>query len=115
MIGAARLYGFNGLGAGGGGIVVEPSGSVSARVVLDRVRVEGNTTGILALGGGSQPIIVQIRDSVAAGNSAHGMSAVSTSGALSALVIDRTSAPSISGTASGHKERAPLFMSAARL
>ncbi len=82
----------NGLGANGGGIVVEPTGSVSARVVLDRVRVEGNTTGILSLGGGSAPIIVQIRDSVAAGNSSHGMSAVSTTGALSALVIDRTSA-----------------------
>jgi hypothetical protein len=62
------------------------------RAVLDHVRVEGNTTGILSLGGGTQPIIVQIRDSVAAGNSSHGMSAVSTSGALSALVIDRTSA-----------------------
>jgi hypothetical protein len=82
----------NGLGANEGGIVVQPSGSVSVRVVLDRVRVLGNTNGILALGSGSQPIIVQIRDSVVAGNSTHGMAAIATSSGLTALVIDRTSA-----------------------
>jgi hypothetical protein len=82
----------NGSVTNDGGIVVQPSGSVSVRAVLDRVRVEGNSNGILALGGGTQPIIVQIRDSVAAGNSLHGMAAIATTGALTALVIDRASA-----------------------
>src|ERR1043166_2518850 len=66
----------NGTAAGGGGILILPSGSGSARVVLDLVTLENNTHGIVADGTGSTgPIIVQVRDSVVAGGIGNGIAA----------------------------------------
>jgi hypothetical protein len=83
----------NGLAAGGGGIFIQPAGSGSARVVIERTRVENNFQGILADGTGSTGfILVQVRDSIVAGNRGHGIAAISNAGAsLTAMVVDRTS------------------------
>src|SRR5262245_40120275 len=74
------------------GVAIEPSGSTSARVVLTRVQVERNGDGIVAngvsLSNGS--IIVQVRDSVIARNTSHGIAAV-TGTAFTAFVVDRSS------------------------
>jgi hypothetical protein len=83
----------NGLPASGGGIIVQPSGSGSARVVIERTRVENNFHGILVDGTGSTGVIlVQVRDSVVAGNLGHGIAAISSAGASpTGIIVDRTS------------------------
>ena len=82
----------NGLPASGGGIVIQPTGSGSARVVLDRVRVENNTYGIFADGTGSTGLIlVQVRDSIVTGNTGNGITAVTNSGAsFTGVIVDRS-------------------------
>jgi hypothetical protein len=77
---------------GGGGIVIETTGSGSARVSLARVHVENNTNGVTAsslLGTGS--VIVQVRDSMVAGNSLNGIIALTVLGSSTvAITVDRT-------------------------
>src|SRR5262249_7498342 len=59
----------SGSGANGAGIFVSPQGAGSARVVLDRVRVENNVTGIfLSTPAGSNGIQLAIQDSNVSGN-----------------------------------------------
>src|SRR5262245_29044763 len=71
----------NGLTASGGGIIVQPAGSGSARVVIERTRVEFNTFGIFANGTGSTGVIsVQVRDSVVANNTFSGISSFTSPG-----------------------------------
>jgi hypothetical protein len=91
----------NGLPASGGGIIIQPSGSGSARVVLDRVQLDSNTHGIFADGTGSTgSIVVQVRDSMSAGNTGNGIAAITNAGAsFTAFVVDRTS--SIGNAGSG--------------
>jgi hypothetical protein len=78
---------------GSGGIIVESTGSGSARVVFDRVRVENNTNGILAIGSGSTGLVaVQVRDSVAANNDFNGISALTFgSTAPVSVIVDHSS------------------------
>jgi len=82
----------NGTGSNGGGILVQPTGTGSARVALNRVRLENNVFGLQANGTGSTGgIKVTVFDSVAAGNSFSGFTAVmSGGGAVVDLTIDRT-------------------------
>lgn len=82
----------NGLSDSGGGIIVQPSGSGSARVVLNRVRVENNTYGIFANGTGSTGLIImQIRDSVVTGSGFHGISAFTAAGhSTVSITVDHT-------------------------
>jgi hypothetical protein len=84
----------NGLAASGGGIIVQPTGSGSARVLIERTRVENNTYGIFANGMGSTGLIsVQVRDSVVANSVANGITAFTSAGhSIASLVIDRSSA-----------------------
>jgi hypothetical protein len=85
----------NGLPADGGGIIVQPSGSGSARVELDRVRVKSNTHGIVATGTGSTgPIVIQVRDSLVAGHTGNGIAAITNVG----IVVDRTSSVGNAGS-----------------
>jgi hypothetical protein len=83
----------NGLAASGGGIVIQPSGSGSARVVLNRVQVENNFQGVLVDGTGSTGVIlVDVRDSVVAHNRGHGIAAISSAGhSPTGIIVDRTS------------------------
>jgi hypothetical protein len=82
----------NGLPASGGGIVIEPGGSV--RVTIERSRVEQNTYGVFANGmDSSGPIVVQIHDSLVAGNAFNGISAFTAAPpkATTSITVDRTS------------------------
>jgi hypothetical protein len=90
----------NGLPASGGGIIIQPSFSGIARVMLNRVRVENNTHGILADGtGGTASIVVQVRDSVSAGNTGNGIAAVTNAGAATTgIVVDRSSSVANAGS-----------------
>ena len=83
----------NGLAASGGGIIIQPSGSGSARVVIERSHVENNTYGIFANGTGSTGvIIVHIKDSVVANNVFNGISAYTAAGQSTVSVtVDRSS------------------------
>jgi hypothetical protein len=82
-----------GMAASGGGIVIQPAGSGSARVVIERTRVEGNTYGIFANGIGSTGVIaVSIKDSVVANNTFNGISAfTAASQSITSITIDRSS------------------------
>lgn len=96
--GSSELYvsdtmvGNNGTGSNGGGILVQPTGTGSARVALNRVRMENNVFGFQANGTGSTGgIKVTVFDSVAAGNSFSGFTGtMSAGGAVVDLSIDRS-------------------------
>ena len=81
----------NGLSQGGGGIVVQPVGSVAARVELNRVAMENNFNGFFANATLSSGIIgVQIRDTVVTGSASNGIAAFASSGAAS-ITVDHSS------------------------
>jgi hypothetical protein len=84
----------SGFATGGGGIIIQPSGSGAARAVIERVQLVDNTHGIVADGtGGTGSIIVQIRDTVAAGSAGNGIWAKTSAGrSATGMVVDRTSA-----------------------
>src|SRR5262249_30458322 len=84
----------NGSMATTGGILVQPAGSGSANVVLDRVHLENNVLGLLVDGshGTGNGAHVIIRDSVVSGNAGDGIRAVSTPGTAPAfLVVEHSS------------------------
>jgi len=86
----------NGSGANSGGIVVQPQATGSANVVLDRVRLENNVVGLrldaATLASGGNGIHALMRDSVASGNAADGISVFTQSGKPSAfLFVERSS------------------------
>jgi hypothetical protein len=87
------IIGNNGLASSGGGIAIAPAGSGSARVVIERTRVEGNTYGIFAVGTGSTGvIIVHVRDSVVANNVFDGIGAYTSAGhSTVSMTVDRSS------------------------
>ena len=85
----------NGSLAGTGGILIQPIGNGSARVVLDRVHLENNVVGLrldaATSATGGSGIRVTMRDSVVAGNASDGVSAFTQAGKPFSLVfIDRT-------------------------
>src|SRR5262245_44090938 len=83
----------NGLAAGGGGIVIQPGGTGSARVLIERTRIEGNTHGIVADGTTTTgSIVVQVRDSVVAGSTGNGIWTK-----RGGVVVDRTSVTNNAG------------------
>jgi hypothetical protein len=84
----------NGRPSDGGGIVIQPAGTGSARVAIERTRIENNTYGFFANGLGSTGVIaVQIRDSVASDNANHGISAFTAAGAsTTSITFERSSA-----------------------
>ena len=73
------------------GIFVGPTGSGSAKVVLDRVRVENSSNGILFQGGGiTGSITATVRDSVSAGNTNSGIVAFEGGSGTTNVMVDRT-------------------------
>jgi hypothetical protein len=103
---AAELYvadsiiASNGLAASGGGIIIQPAGTATARVTVERTRVENNTYGIFANGiGATGTIAMQIHNSVAAGNVNDGISAFTASGAsTTSITVERSSSLLNGGT-----------------
>jgi len=92
----------NGSGSGGSGLLIAPTGTGSADVVLDRVHVEDNVGGLkvdgtLGTGNGAR---VVLRDSVISGNIGDGILAISAPGKAPALVyVDQSS--SVGNTGNG--------------
>jgi len=82
-----------GLASSGGGIIIQPALSASARVMIERTRVENNTYGIFANGTGSFGVIaVQVKDSVVANNRFNGISAFTAAGrSITSITVDRSS------------------------
>jgi hypothetical protein len=111
--GASELYlhdmliAGNGNAAGGGGILIRPAATGSAKVVVNQVRIENNLSGIEAAGSlmprprvsdgrASVGVRVTIRESVVSGSSASGIRAVSTGlaagvGDLTTITLDGSS------------------------
>jgi hypothetical protein len=83
----------NGRPADGGGIVIQPGGTGSARVAIERTRIQNNTYGFFANGTGSTGVIAaQIRDSVASDNAQNGISAFTSAGAsTTSITFERSS------------------------
>jgi hypothetical protein len=82
----------NGVPNSGGGIVVQPSGSGSARIVIDRSRIEGNTYGIVGNGTGTTGTIsMSVTDSVVANNAADGISSYTPGGGIVSTIVKRSS------------------------
>jgi hypothetical protein len=85
--GASELYvsdsviSDNRIGTGAGGILIKPTGSGSANVVLDNVNVENNRVGVQVDGTGSTAgVNVTLVNSVVSGNSGNGVTAISSAG-----------------------------------
>lgn len=96
--GASRLYvsdtviSNNGTAANGGGILVKPTGTGSARAFFSNVKVNGNGFGIVSDGAGSAGpgISLVVHDSMVAGNLNVGIAAVvPVGGQGSNIMIDR--------------------------
>ena len=72
------------------GISIRPTGSGSANVSIDRVRLQGNVNGIFLDGsGGGGAVNLNVRDSVVTGSSNVGI-VVASSGQGYSVVVDRT-------------------------
>ena len=83
----------NGSGTTGGAVLVQPSGTGSSRVVLQRLSVDGNVFGVRVNGTGSVGTgnAVFLRDSVVSGNSQSGASVlVPPGGQGGVMFVERT-------------------------
>jgi hypothetical protein len=91
--GASELFVTNTLVSdNGGGILIKPSGTGSAKVTLDRVKMVSNTFGFKADGSaatGAAGILAEIHYSRAAGNSSSGIAAVGGTQSVNVL-LDHT-------------------------
>jgi hypothetical protein len=76
------------------GITVFPTGSASAKVALDRIRVENNAGhGIIFLGFDTTgAIVATVRDTVSAGNQEFGIGAANSGAGTVDVMIDRSAA-----------------------
>lgn len=85
----------NGSGSSGGGIMVRPSGTGSAKVVINRVNVDNNITGITGDGGSSTGagITLHVRETESSGASFTGISLVTPAvgGSNVGFLLDRSS------------------------
>lgn len=82
----------NGIAATGAGIQVQPTGTGTAKVVINRVEAHNNTVGIRGDSTGSTGagIVINVRDSVAAGSTNAGIATVSPAGGPpSTMMADR--------------------------
>jgi hypothetical protein len=82
------LFANNGVAAGGGGIVIQPSGGVTAGAVIERTQVTGNTYGIVANGSGGTAL-VEVRYSTIANSTLDGIWAY-TGGSVSSIVVEHS-------------------------
>ena len=80
----------NGVGIFGGGILIQPAGSGSALVALNRATLNRNSNGLVTQGGNTTgAIVVEVRDSSVARSTVHGIFA-NTDSSPAGIVIDRT-------------------------
>lgn len=84
----------NGAGSSGGAVMIRPTGSGSAKVTMNNVNANNNITGFT--GDGSQSTgqtVFLLRDSVSAGTSFTGISAVTPAvgGGIVSIILDRSS------------------------
>jgi hypothetical protein len=82
------VFASNGLAASGGGIVIAPSGGVTASVVIERTQLAGNTYGIAAVGIGGT-VLVEVRSSTIASSVFDGIQAVTT-GPVASIVLEHS-------------------------
>ena len=77
---------------GGGGILIKPQGSGSAKAVLDNVNVEDNSSGIIVDGRRTTGVSsATIRDSVVAGSAGNGVFVVDSAGGSTTVMIEGSS------------------------
>jgi hypothetical protein len=100
----------NGTGATGGGILVRPSGSGSARLVMRSVLIRNNTNNGLSVdttGNTGSSVTLMIDDSQFVGSSANGLALIAPAGSgnvqgiMTDAVVALTSGSGISGNGSG--------------
>jgi hypothetical protein len=82
----------NGTGSNGGGILIRPTGTGSAKAVLNNVQMSNNVLGVRPDGGGSTGAVnVTVRNSTSSGNSFTGITAFSTSASVNVNVENSSS------------------------
>lgn len=82
----------NGNGGTSAGVQIRPTGTGTANVAMDKVRVEANNFGIFLDGaGGTGAVKATIRDSIAAGNALNGIN-ISSAGTSVQVIIDNVAA-----------------------
>jgi hypothetical protein len=85
------LFTNNGTGSGGGGIIIQPSAAVKAGAVIERTEVSNNTYGIYASGYNGGTVLVNVRYSKIANNTADGINIANyTQGSVSSLVLEHS-------------------------
>jgi hypothetical protein len=82
------VFTHNGVAAGGGGIIIQPSGGVTASAVIERTQVTGNTYGIVA-NGSSGSALVEVRYSTIADSILDGIWAY-TGGSTASIVVEHS-------------------------
>jgi hypothetical protein len=112
--GTARLFVSNTVISGNSAAIAILPTSTSAFVVLDRVRMEKNTDGILASGSGSPgQAVVQARNSVVTGNVLFGIFAGTDAGSTTSVTLDR-SAVTLNGQTGIEADRTQTFVTLGR-
>jgi hypothetical protein len=87
----------NGGGSNGGGIIVQPFGSGSAKVTLDRVHVDKNSTGVFFNAASGQTIQAVIKNGTVSGNAFTGVYALA-GGGIIRTTIERSTINNNGGT-----------------
>jgi hypothetical protein len=82
------VFANNGTASGGGGIVIQPSGGVTATAVIERTQVAGNTYGIVAIGSGGT-VLAEVRYSSVTSNVFDGIWAY-TGGPTASIVVEHS-------------------------
>jgi hypothetical protein len=89
----------NGNTGAGGGVLIQPTGTGSAKVVIEQTQAHNNTTGFRADGTGStEQINIVIANSTASGNTAAGFTAFAQSGGATVLMMIGASISANNGT-----------------
>ena len=83
------VFANNGTAASGGGIIVQPSGGITAGAVIERTQLTGNTYGIIANGFAGGTALVEVRYSTIANSVFDGVWAV-TQGTTASVVVEHS-------------------------
>jgi hypothetical protein len=84
------VFAHNGAAAGGGGIIIYPSGGITMGVVIERTQVTDNTYGIYVSGQYGGTSLVEVRYSTIANNTFDGINVASYAQGVESVVVEHS-------------------------